>query len=571
MKTENLGIPTLRTFTKLCTSDKAKAEALNSQFKSVFTCEPPSNVPSKGNSPYARIPTLLIDTAGVEKQLSSLNPVKASGPDELPPRLLKTVAHELAPALTFLFQQSYDTGTVPTQWKQALVTGIYKKGPKSDPSNYRPISLTCLCCKVMEHVILSHVAKHLNINNIILDSQHGFRERLSTVTQLITSTHDWASNLQHRGQSDVILLDFSKAFDTVPHLRLSAKLSYYGIRGPTLSWIESFLSGRTQAVSVNGTHSTWENVTSGVPQGSVLGPALFLIYINDIQNQIQSKMKLFADDSIVYKEILSPEDHTILQRDLDLLAEWSTTWLMHFNIKKCAVLSITRKRNPSLHHYTIFGESLERVDQHDYLGVTISHDLRWGSHCQKIVQKASRMLGLLHCTLSPCKQEVKAKAYQTLIRPQLEYAAETWNPHTLDGVNCLEKIQRASARFVYGDYRRTTSVTHLITTLGWDSLHVRRLLFQSAMFYKIHYGLVSIQFPTSIHPSSFIGRHDHQLKYHLPEASVDLYKFSFYPRTVKIWNQLPPAAVCAPTISAFREAALPVIRGLQPPVGSRLL
>ena len=235
------------------------------------------------------------------------------------------------------------------------------------------------------------------------------------------------------------------------------------------------------------------------------------------------------------------------------------------------VLSITRKRNPSLHHYTIFGESLERVDQHDYLGVTISHDLRWGSHCQKIVQKASRTLGLLRRTLSPCKQEVKAKAYQTLIRPQLEYAAETWNPHTLDGVNCLEKIQRASARFVYGDYRRTTSVTHLITTLGWDSLHVRRLLFQSAMFYKIHYGLVNIQFPPSIHPSSFIGRHDHQLKYHLPEASVDLYKFSFYPRTVKIWNQLPPAAVCAPTISAFREAALPVIRGLQPPVGSRLL
>ena len=147
-------------------------------------------------------------------------------------------------------------------------------------------------------------------------------------------------------------------------------------------------------------------------------------------------------------------------------------------------------------------------------------DLRWGSHCQKIVQKASQTLGLLRRTLSPCKQEVKAKAYQTLIRLQLEYAAETWNPHTLDGVNCLEKIQRASARFVYGDYCRITSVTHLITTLDWDSLHVRRLLFQSAMFYKIHDGLVNIHFPPSIHPSSFIGRHDHQLKYHIPEASV---------------------------------------------------
>ena len=259
------------------------------------------------------------------------------------------------------------------------------------------------------------------------------------------------------------------------------------------------------------------------------------------------------------------------KRILDLLAEWSTTWLMAFNIKKCAVLSITCKRNPSFHHYTIFGESLEWVDQHDYLGVTISHDLRWGSPCQKIVQKASRTLGLLCRTLSPCKQEVTTKSYQTLIRPQLEYMAETWNPHTLDGVNCLQKIQSASACFIYGDYHRTTSVTHLITTVDWDSLHVCHLLFQSTIFIKIHHGLVNIQFSPDIHPSSFIGRHDHQLKYHLPEASVDLYKFSFYPRTVKIWNQLTAAAVFAPTTTAFQEAAIPVIRRLQPPVGSRLL
>ena len=229
----------------------------------------------------------------------------------------------------------------------------------------------------MEHIILSHIAKHLNVNNIILDSQHGFRERLSTVTQLITSSHDWASTLHKRGQTDVILLDFSKAFDTVPHLRLSVKLNHYGIRGPTMTWIQSFLDNRTQAVSVNGTHSTWGKVSSGVPQGSVLGPALFLLYINDIQDQIQSPMRLFADDSIVYREIVRPEDHTILQQDLHALADWSSKWLMDFNIKKCAVLSITRKRKPSHHVYTILGEDLARVDHHDYLGVTISHDLRW--------------------------------------------------------------------------------------------------------------------------------------------------------------------------------------------------
>ena len=362
MCTENLGIPTLRTTSKLCTTDQDKAEALNTHFQSVFTQESKDSIPDKGKSPFQSIPNLHIETAGVEKQLLSLNPTKACGPDELSPRLLRTVAHEFAPALCFLFQQSYDHGTIPSQWKQALVTGIFKKGPKSDPANYRPISLTCLCCKVMEHIVLSHIAKHLSANKILLDSRHGFRQRLSTVTQLITSTHDWASTLQHRGQTDVILLDFSKAFDKVPHLHLSAKLNHYGIRGQTLDWIRSFLDNRTQAVSVNGTHSSWGKVSSGVPQGSVLGPALFLLYINDIQDHIQSTMRLFADDSIVYREIVRPEDHDILQQDLQALATWSSTWLMQFNIKKCAILTITRKRTPSHHQYKIFGETLERVD-----------------------------------------------------------------------------------------------------------------------------------------------------------------------------------------------------------------
>ena len=335
MRTENLGIPTLRSTTKLCTTDKDKAETLNEYFQSVFTQEADQNIPDNGNSPYHSTPNIVIHVGipGVEKQLAALNPSKACGPDELPPKLLKSVAHEIAPALAFLFQQSYNTGIIPTQWKRAIVTSIYKKGPKSDPSNYRPISLTCICCKVMEHIILSHIAKHLNDNNILLDSQHGFREKLSTATQLISVTHDWALTLHNRGQTDVIFLDFSKAFDKVPHHHLSTKLQFYGIRGRTVNWIRAFLSDREQAVSVNGTFSSWGRVTSGVPQGSVLGPVLFLLYINDIQDQVQSTMRLFADDSVIYRKICCQEDHFKLQQDMAVLADWSTKWLMHFNIK----------------------------------------------------------------------------------------------------------------------------------------------------------------------------------------------------------------------------------------------
>ena len=182
-----------------------------------------------------------------------------------------------------------------------------------DPANHRPVSLTRLCCNVLEHIVLSQVAKHLSANNILLDSQYGFRGKLSSVTQLISSCHDLATTIQRRGQVDVVFLDSSKAFNKVPHCRLSVKLSYYGINGSTFIWINDFLRNRVLAVSVNESHSTWGIVTSGVTQGSILDPALFLLYINDIKEKIQSNMRLYADDTIVYREINSINDHDILQ------------------------------------------------------------------------------------------------------------------------------------------------------------------------------------------------------------------------------------------------------------------
>ena len=266
----------------------------------------------------------------------------------------------------------------------------------------------------MEHIVLSHISKHIAVNKILIDEQHGLRQKLSTTTQLISATHDWAHTLQLRGQTDVIFLDFRKAFDRVPHHRLNTKLQYYGITGDTLLWIESLLSDRQQAVIVNGSQSTWRHVTSGVPQGSVIGPALFLLYINDINVNIQSKMRLFADDSVIYRDIHCEEDHIILQQDLHMLADWSSKWLMEFNIQKCATLTIARKRRPSTHQYELLDEAIPRVDEYKYLGVIVSKDLRWTAQCQAILHKANKTLGLLRRTLSPCSKEVKTRAYQAL-------------------------------------------------------------------------------------------------------------------------------------------------------------
>ena len=317
------------------------------------------------------------------------------------------------------------------------------------------------------------------------------------------------------------------------------------------------------------------DVTSGVPQGSVLGPALFLLYINDINDHIKSKIKLFTDDSIVYREIWSPEDHNILQQDLDTLAEWSKTWLMHFNVKKCASLSITRKRNPKIFQYSLMGEILNRVQKHDYLGVTIAHDLRWNDHCSKVINKASRTLGLLRRTLSPCTKAVKSQAYSTLVRPQLEYASEIWNPNTTSEINRLEQVQRSSARFVFADYNKRNHVTPLIQELNWDSLHTRRLIQQATMLYRIQYALVNITFPPCFQRASHISlRTDHPLKIiNLNPPTMDSYKFAFYPRAVAIWNRLPAGAVLHinPSVSHFQEFAVPAIREMSPLHGCRVL
>ena len=236
--------------------------------------------------------------------------------------------------------------------RSANVTAIFKKGEKYKPSNYRPVSLTCICCKIQEHILTSNILKHLDAHNILTDCQHGFRARRSCETQLLSLAEELSSGLDKKEQHDMVVLDFSKAFDRVPHHRLLGKLEHYGVRGSTLGWIKAFLTDRVQQVTVEGATSQSLHVLSGVPQGTVLGPLLFLVFINDLPDCVQSRVRLFADDCVLYRQIKDQNDCTILQHDLEELAAWEKKWGTAFHPEKCSAIRVTRARNPISATYT---------------------------------------------------------------------------------------------------------------------------------------------------------------------------------------------------------------------------
>ena len=249
----------------------------------------------------------------------------------------------------------------------ANITPLHKRGTKSNPSNYRPVSLTSIPCKLLEHIIKSPMYNHLVKYNLITSKQHGLRKHVSCTTQLLSLVHNLCQAIYPKGQTGIIFLHFSKAFDKVSHRKLLQKLSSYGFRGQSNSWIRNFLSSRTQTVLMDSERSTPCEVLSGVPQGTVLGPILFLININDIVDGLKSNINLFADDCALYRRIESEVDSRVLQDDLYLLHNWGTWWNMDFNVSKCFSMKVTLNRNIIHSNYHVNRLPVENVDSDIYI------------------------------------------------------------------------------------------------------------------------------------------------------------------------------------------------------------
>ena len=449
---------------------------------------------------------------------------------------------------------SLETGEVPSDWLTANVTPIYKKGEKYKAENYRPVSLTCICCKLMEHVVTSHIMNHADKNNILYPLQHGFRKNRSCETQLIELIDDLTNNMSSGKQTDILVMDFSKAFDKVCHSLLLHKLDHYGIRGKVNKWIASFLANRSQSVVVDGENSTFIDVESGVPQGSVLGPSLFLFYINDMPEGIKSTVRLFADDTISYLIIACDQDTNELQEDLDKLAKWETNWKMSFHPDKCNVLTISKKKNTIEKPYILHGHTLTSVKSAKYLGCTLTSDLNWGEHISNICGKANRTIGFLKRNLNIGASSVKQNAYKSLVRPILEYASSVWDPYHQTEINRLEMVQRRAARYISSSYGRGVSVDAIIKQLKWKPLTKRRKEARLSMFYKIVNEKVAISKEGRLLPPKRLTRNMHERSFQIPSSTNDYRKYSFFPRTIRDWNALPPGVATIKSLEAFKAS-----------------
>ena len=531
-------------------SNEGMCNILNNYFSSVFTNETPQCVDSP--DPCTTFNANLITSVSMAKEkikrcIEKLKINKTPGPDGWHPRILKEIKEEIVIPLEIIFKKSVLTGEVPREWKLANVTPIFKKGDKKKPQNYRPISLTSIVGKIMETIIRDALEHHLESNCLINDSQHGFRRKRSCMTNLLEFYDTVTSNYDKRNNVDVIYLDFEKAFDTVPHERLLTKLASHGIRGNLLNWISNWLNNRKQRVVLNGKTSSWKDVTSGVPQGSVLGPLLFLIYINDLDNGLKSTVSKFADDTKLCGIANSHSNQLDIQEDLNILEQWSEKWLMKFNPSKCKVMHIGK--NNTKYDYTLFGQNLTKVTSERDLGVIISNDLKPTKHCISASEKANKILGLIARSFDFKNPSIINQLYRSLVRPHLEYAVSVWSPNLIKDIDRLERVQRRATKLIPNI--RNKSYENRLKQMNLFSLKKRRLRGDLIQVFKVLKGIDNVK-AENLFTLNTNQTRNNGLKLTGRRFNLEVGRNNFANRVVNEWNKLPAEAVECNTVRSFK-------------------
>ena len=509
-----------------------------------------STLPASNLSP----PTLPTSTAQmsqfnfcprkVRRVLNSLDINKTTGPDGIPAIVLKKCAPELAPLLSDLYNVSLSSGKCPSAWKSAHVVPVPKKGDHSLPSNYRPIAITSVLCKVFESLISEAIMQHCEKHSIINDRQYGFRKQRSTGDLLTYVTQLWSSAIDRFGESTAVALDISKAFDRVWHPALLAKLNSAGVFGTIISWIEDFLSSRSISVRVDGFTSNSLTINAGVPQGCVLSPLLFLIFINDMLSL--SNIHSYADDSTLHNSLTygsqvackrnitndRKQCNISLEAALKDILQWGEMNRVSFNDRKTQVLRLTLKKHKDVSRLHFGNQDLNNDNSICLLGVTITSNLSWSMHIREVARRASIRLSVLWRARQYFTSQQLILLYKAQVRPIMEYCSHVW-PQS--GTSILDRIQSKAIRLINDKN----------LTIKLQSLSHRRHVACLCLFYRYYFGLCSKELADSTPRPRVFMRNTRASSYQnsylvtVPHCRTELYRQSFFPRTANIWNKLP--------------------------------
>ncbi len=559
----NSKLKTTHTITELAFGDNIyssptdKANCMNNYFASVYTLDNasqsfPTTAPAEDEP---AIENIIISREIIRQKLNSIKVDKSSGPDKILPRVLYECREELVEPLFILFHSSVKSGKLPSSWKDATVVPIFKKGSRKNPANYRPISLTSVLCKLLESIIRDQLLEFLLAHNKISDKQFGFLPGKSCAIQLLSVVNKWIEQLDEGNNLTVFYTDFSKAFDSVSHRKLIVKMKNVGITGLLLEWIIDFLTDRTQRVRIDGCLSQEVSVVSGVPQGSVLGPILFLIFIDDITLCPQTgDIVLFADDAKITWETNTAESVHTCQNEILELCQWSETWSLTFNSKKCKILELG---NGTADHSLKMLEDnhlieISKVDEEKDLGVHIDSNLNFRSHIGKIVKKANSMLGIIKRSFANMGSEVFIGLFKSLVRPHLEYSCPVWSPSAVHDIKLIEGVQRRGTKNLLGFEALTYE--QRLRKLGLPTLEYRRLRADLIQVYRLFENIDHCPITKFFVLDTGGITRGNSRKLKKVRFNKTLKRNSFQHRVVNRWNGLNDSVVMATNLNAFKSA-----------------
>ena len=551
------GIPPITEGNKVYSDSESKANLFNTHFTSKSKL--PLEVPALPEFHYltnARLDLVSVEIEETEKILNNLDTSKANGPDNISNRILKTVSSSISSVLTKLCNMSLRSGVFPDHWKEAHVTPVFKKNDKQNKNNYRPISLLSNLAKVLERHVFMALYKYCIDHNLLTWRNSGYKYMDSTINQLVHICHRIYEALENGQDVCFVSLDASAAFDRVWHKGLLFKLKQIGISGILLKWIESYLTNRRQRVVIGGKKSDWSYISAGVPQGSILGPLLFLIYINDIIVDIDSEILLFADDTCLLEPVADPRTSIAkLNSDLNKLSTWAKQWLVNFNPTKTKFMLFSKKLNITAYNQLYLdGEILSRVKFHCQLGIIFNENMTWDNHVREKCNIAMKRVTLLKRVALNVPRSTKLSIYLSFIRPILEYGSVLFDNCTAAMANMIENVQRQAALTITGAYTNTTHI-QLLKELGLSLLSQRRIVSKLLMIFKIRNFLTPEYLRNLLPPDEephYQTRNAQNIR--LPKIKKNYFLKSFIPSSIRLWNSLDNTLRSTAELEDFKNA-----------------